>query len=97
MLKEVVMCSRFYSAYKIEDNLEQRASSLSIGWQERIVLHYRLVPSVPDDGSCIISECEKTTNLDVLEKKDSSMHFFACLEHAHGTFMVSTYIVQIVL
>ncbi len=90
MLKEVFMCSRFYRAYKIEDNLAQRALSLSIGWQERIVLHYRLVPSVPDDGSCIISECEKTTNLDVLENKDASMHFCACLEHAPGTFMVRT-------
>jgi hypothetical protein len=91
VLKHVSICSRYYRAYKLEESVHKYPPTTTIGWQERIVLHYRLVPWSSDNESCIISEFIESEDVDVHEDKDGLLHSFACLEYAHEKFRVRAY------
>lgn len=94
VLKNVLICSRYYRAYKLEESFHKCPPTTTIGWQERIALHYRLVPCSSDNESCIISEFTESEDVDVAEDKDILLHSFACLEYAHEKFRVRTYCVR---
>lgn len=88
-LDQVFIFSKSYRARKMEENLQEDPSLSQLGWQERIVLHYRLLPSPQDDRGCNMSMFE-TNSLQTRENHEG-MHAFACMEHAHERFNVRTY------
>jgi hypothetical protein len=91
VLKHVLICSRYYRAYRLEENCINCLPTTTIGWQERIALHYRLMPCLSNNEPCIISDFVESEDADVAENKIVLRHSFACLEDAYEKFSVRAF------
>lgn len=76
--------------YRLEPMAGQVETTATLGWQERITVHYRVVGG--DDfatGACILSECnlnDETSAATTIEAVSSHLLDFLCLESAHDEF-----------
>lgn len=103
-LQNVCIASRNFQVQQLEGqvhaerNLEQ--SSFRIGWQERITLHYLVVP-VTTTANCfstsspLLSSGNDNTAFDKSLLSSNSKHItdFVCRERAHEIFSVSTVVI----
>lgn len=72
-------------------------SALEIGWQERVTMHYLIIPleNGTTGSDYTLSECQFMGDMKVLPNASSvdksngtCITDFVCLEHAHETFTV---------
>jgi len=91
VLKNVLICSSYYRACRLEENSIRCLPTTTIGCQERIALHYRLMPCLSNNEPCIFSEFIESEDTDIAEKNNVLRHSFACLEDAYEKFSVRTY------
>jgi hypothetical protein len=69
---------------------EQVGNVLQIGWQERITVHYRVIPLEEESKTCLLSECAFAENAEcsIKECVASEATDYLCLERACETFEV---------
>jgi len=93
LAKKVMLASR---AYKLEqlpgqvnDNDDGRPE-VKLGWQERVTLHYRVVPLEEESSTCLLSQSNLTSSSSSKTSQtpaaSSSVLNFLCLERAHRHF-----------
>ena len=79
------------SLIPLDDN--PKSSQLEVGWQERVTLHYLVVPVAKSDGSCNISVLpfskDGTASFPVTSRRVGKLTDFICRERAHNVFSVS--------
>lgn len=70
---------------------EQVGNVLQIGWQERMTVHYRVIPLQEESKVCLLSECtfSETTACSTKECAASDSTDYLCLERACETFEVN--------
>jgi hypothetical protein len=69
---------------------DQIANLLQIGWQERLTVHYRVLPLEAHDSFAQLSECPFNEDADASRQKCATSNAlnFMCLERACETFEV---------
>lgn len=94
-LDKLSLASRQYRLEVLPGQLstsDQIANVLQIGWQERLTVHFRVVPIEGVSSLCELSECpflEDAVTTSQTCVKSGAMDF-VCLERAYETFEVIT-------
>lgn len=96
-LHNLCIASRYYRAIPIPGQIRDTvdlpilpSSAVQIGWQERITMHYRVIPL--DNAEYTSSNCpfeEEHNNNNNNNKMDMD---FLCLENAHEKFKVCVFV-----
>lgn len=92
-LDKLSLASRHYRLEALPGQFstaEQVGNVLQIGWQERMTVHYRVIPLDEESNTCLLSECSFTEKA-VCETKEcvaSEATDYLCLERACETFEV---------
>ena len=92
-LDKLALVSRHYRLEIIPGQLttsDELGNVLQIGWQERVTVHFRVVPIDDQNPLCQLSECPfrqdaPATSQDCIK---TNMADFFCLERAFETFEV---------
>jgi len=75
--------------------LDDKPSTLEVGWQERVTLHYLVAPVAGTDGSCNISMLpfsnDESASLPNASHGNGKLTDFICRERAHDVFSVSCF------
>jgi hypothetical protein len=92
-LDKLSVASRHYKLEALPGQFvtsEENGNVLQIGWQERVTLHYKIVPLTEESKNCLLSECafSETAKFTIQECVISEATDFLCLEHARETFEV---------
>jgi len=99
-VRSICIASRNFKVEQLEGQVypEQNSSmpSLRIGWQERVTLHYRVVPthtatcfSALSALSSISNDTNVCNNKSLTSSDGTHTTDFMCRERAHEVFMVS--------
>jgi hypothetical protein len=96
-LESLNLASRRYRMQRLPGQLgdEPGSPSVQLGWQERVTVHYRIVPREQNSTTCCLSQCrfeeleETDGNFDSLDCAGTRTTDFICLENAHDDFKVS--------
>lgn len=93
-LDSLSLVSRHYSLEPLPGQFSTSAelgNVLQIGWQERMTVHYRVVPHKEASKVCLLSECPFTEKSQSISKKcvDSDATDYLRLERASESFEVS--------
>ena len=93
LIDRISLASRSYKLEHLHGQIkpdQSGKSEVKLGWQERVTLHYRVVPLAEDSPSCLLSQSilsshggPQTTSS---EAASSSVLDFLCLERAHKQF-----------
>jgi hypothetical protein len=92
-LDKLSLASRHYRLEALPGQFstdEQVGNVLQIGWQERMTIHYRVIPLDEESKTCLLSECPFTEKA-ACETKEcvaSEATDYLCLERACETFEV---------
>ena len=92
-LDKLALVSRHYRLEVLPGQFttsDQTGNVLQIGWQERVTVHFRVVPIDDENPLCQLSECPfrqhaGATSQDCIK---TTMADFFCLERAFETFEV---------
>jgi len=75
--------------------LDDKSSTLEVGWQERVTLHYLVAPVAGTDGPCNFSTLpfsnDEIGSLPNATHGDRTLTDFICRERAHDVFSVSCF------
>ena len=89
------IASRYYKAIPIEGQISEDSiststpsSSFKIHWQERLTMHYRIIPL--DDAKFTKSDCPFHTDNDTTNRNTELEMNFLCIENAYTKFKVRT-------
>jgi hypothetical protein len=93
-LDKLSVASRHYKLESLPGQFitsEENGNVLQIGWQERVTIHYKVVPLNDESETCLLSECSfsemaqsSTADCVLSEATD-----YLCLERARDSFEVS--------
>lgn len=96
-MDKIGVTSRHYRLERLLGQLgdaNDESRPLKLGWQERVAMHYRIIPRNTETSICTVSECpfmegaiytgSPKAALDNMASTD-----YLCLEHAHTKFQVS--------
>ena len=92
-LDKLSLASRHYKLEALPGQFltsEENGNVLQIGWQERVTIHYKVVPLDQESKICLLNECPFTENAQcsIKECVRSEATDFLCLERARETFEV---------
>jgi hypothetical protein len=92
-LDKLCVASRHYRLEALPGQVttsEQVGNVLQIGWQERLTVHYRIVPLGTENMSCLLSECAFTEAGESSTKDCTASDAidYLCLENANEMFEV---------
>jgi hypothetical protein len=95
-LDKLSLASRHYRLEALQGQFctaEQVVDVLQIGWQERMTVHYRVIPLDEESKTCLLSECSfsETAESSTKECVASDSTDYLCLERACETFEVRCY------
>ena len=93
-LDKLSLASRHYRLEALPgqfSSTEQLANVIQIGWQERMTVHYRVIPLEEESRTCLLSEVTFSEKAESNTKEcvASDSTDFLCLERACETFEVS--------
>ena len=93
-LDKLALASRHYRLEILPGQFttsDQVANVLQIGWQERMTVHYRVLPLEDESRTCLLSECPflEDGDVSIAECMKSDGMDFLCLVWAAETFEVS--------
>jgi hypothetical protein len=93
-IDKLSILSRHYRIEPLEHQLADTASEASViqlGWQERVTMHYRVIPLEVESEACTVTECplDGGSNTVVRAYTAAEAGGFLCLKHAHDEFQVS--------
>jgi hypothetical protein len=101
VLDKLCILSRHYRMELLEGQLgafKMEASPFRLGWQERVTLHYRVIPIEDSSTSCMLSECQfAKEGVEVAECLAGPTTNYLCMERAQQEFQVSSNYVAAVL
>lgn len=93
ILDKLCILSRHYKMELLEGQLgvvKTEASPFRLGWQERVTLHYRVIPMEGPSSTCMLSECQFAEGgVEVTECLAGPTTNYLCMEHAQQEFQVS--------
>ena len=89
-LDSLVLASRCYRLEPIPGQFGGDKCA-KLGWQERALMHYRIVPLEEASTSIVLSKCECSPSSATASHPDatSSILHYPCLERAHDTFLMA--------
>lgn len=90
-LDKLSVASRHYKLEALPGQFvtsEENGNVLQIGWQERVTIHYKVIPLAEESKVCLLSECSftemaKSTTIEAVYSKATD---FLCLENARDSF-----------
>lgn len=90
-LDKLCILSRHYRMELLEGQLgmttNSDASPFRLGWQERVTLHYRVIPLDEAAAGCILSECHFAEGqVEMAEYLAGPTTNYLCIEHAQHEF-----------
>jgi hypothetical protein len=96
-LDQLSLVSRYYRLEALPGQFmtnESFGNVLQIGWQERITIHYRVLPLETESSCSLLTECPFSENGSSTTRECASSEIadYLCLEHAFESFEVSSYI-----
>jgi len=91
-LDKLCILSRHYRMELLEGQLgafQAEATPFRLGWQERVTLHYRVIPLDEASAACMLSECQFAEGqVEVMESLAGPTTNYLCMEHAQHEFQV---------
>ena len=91
-LDKLCILSRHYRMELLQGQLgdiKTEASPFRLGWQERVTLHYRVIPLDSPSAACMLSECQFAKGqVEVAECLAGPTTNYLCMEHAQHEFQV---------
>jgi hypothetical protein len=93
-LDKLSVASRHYKLESLPGQFitsEENGNVLQIGWQERVTIHYKVVPLNDESKTCLLSECSFTemAQSSTADCVLSEATDYLCLERARDSFEVS--------
>lgn len=92
-MEKLSITSRHYRIERLLGQLgdaKEEPAPPQIGWQERLTMHYRIIPRDISTNSCTVSECHfMEGNSGQSSTPTMTSTDYLCLEHAHDDFQVS--------
>lgn len=93
-LDKLILASRKYKLEVLPGQFEtspELGNVLQIGWQEKVTIHYRVIPSDEDSPVCLLSETSfvEDAKVSTSECVASDTADFLCLQNAFELFEVS--------
>jgi len=93
-LDKLSVASRHYKLEALPGQFitsEENGNVLQIGWQERVTIHYKVIPLEKESKVCLLSECSftemaKSTTIECIYSKATD---YLCLERARESFEVA--------
>mmetsp|Transcript_22289 Transcript_22289/g.55070 ORF Transcript_22289/g.55070 Transcript_22289/m.55070 type:complete len:1626 (+) Transcript_22289:223-5100(+) len=90
-LDKLSVASRHYKLEAVPGQFitsEENGNVLQIGWQERVTIHYKVIPLAEESKVCLLSECSftemaKSTTIEAVYSKATD---YLCLENARDSF-----------
>lgn len=89
-LENMSLLSRNYHMQPVEGQLGDQDSGSppnQLGWQERMTMHYRLIPLASTTSCCTITDCP--FQADAKEEPAAATAAFLCLDRAHHDFQTA--------
>lgn len=90
-LDKLSVASRHYKLEALPGQFitsEENGNVLQIGWQERVTIHYKVIPLAEESKVCLLSECSFTemAKSTTIEAVYSEATDYLCLENARDSF-----------
>ena len=90
LVDQLTLASRSYKLQPLPGQIVASDGQVRLGWQERVTLHYRVLPLDEPSSTCLLSQSilsTGSTNRTLsLQASSSSLLHFLCLERAHAQF-----------
>ena len=91
-LDKLCILSRHYRMELLEGQLGQTqapSTPFRLGWQERVTLHYRVIPLNEAAAACMLSECQFSEGqVEVMQCLTGPTTNYLCMERAQQEFQV---------
>ena len=97
-LDKLSLLSRRYRMERVEGQFDDSSQAvLEVDWQERVTVHYRLVPIQQEGNVCLLSECPFSSAPSSASAGALSVSGdYLCLEKANAKFQVRTRFLSVV-